>query len=121
MLYLQINCYVPVCDILTQSISDLDKIIRMSLFGQQSMTSFGSSNNTSFGAGAATGTVANPNKDYEVSNPSDDSISSLSFSPPSVPTNFLVAGSWDNNVRCWEIAPQNGQPSTIPKVCFVQP
>ena len=29
------------------------------------MTSFGSSNNTSFGAGT-TGSVANPNKDFEV-------------------------------------------------------
>ena len=106
----------------------------MSLFGQPSMTSFGSSNNTSFGAGT-TGSVANPNKDFEVdswkylwpypkisqiwtnwaqiknnihihvafffqvSNPSDDSISSLAFSPASLQQNFLVAGSWDNNVR----------------------
>ena len=72
----------------------------MSLFSQPS---FGSAPNTSFGAGAATGTIANPNKDFEVPNPSDDSISTLTFSPPSLPTNFLVAGSWDNNVRCWEI------------------
>ena len=86
----------------------------MSLFGQPSMNSFGSASNTTFGAGAgATGSVANPNKDYEVSNPSDDSISSLAFSPPSVTTNnFLVAGSWDNNVRCWEIT---AQAATVPK------
>ena len=36
---------------------------------------------------------------FQVSNPSDDSISSLAFSPASLQQNFLVAGSWDNNVR----------------------
>ena len=98
----------------------------MSLFGQPSFG--GSAQNTSFSAQAATGTMANPNKDIEVSsqsetsdlsinqsqvsNPSDDSISSLAFSPPSLPNNFLVAGSWDNNVRCWEIT---AQATTVPK------
>ena len=81
----------------------------MSLFGN---TSFGSTQNSSFVGQSATGTMANPNKDIEVSNPSDDSISSLSFSPPSQPNNLLVAGSWDNNVRCWEI---NAQGTTVPK------
>ena len=57
--------------------------------------------------------MANPNKDIEVQNPSDDSISSLAFSPASVQQNFLVAGSWDNNVRCWEI---NANATTVPKV-----
>ncbi|KAH9325662.1 hypothetical protein KI387_005840, partial [Taxus chinensis] len=32
--------------------------------------------------------------------PPTDSISSLSFSPKA---NYLVATSWDNHVRCWEI------------------
>merc|ERR1719208_383254 len=37
----------------------------------------------------------------------------MAFSPPSVTTNnFLVAGSWDNNVRCWEI---NTNATTVPK------
>ncbi|KAK7246777.1 hypothetical protein RIF29_41647 [Crotalaria pallida] len=47
---------------------------------------------------------ANPNKSFEVSEAPTDSVSSLSFSPNS---NFLVATSWDNQVRCWEIA-RNG-------------
>ena len=82
----------------------------MSLFGQPS---FGGAQNPSFGGQAAAGNMgANPNKDIEVSNPSDDSISSLAFSPPSLPNNFLVAGSWDNNVRCWEIT---AQATTVPK------
>jgi len=74
----------------------------MSLFGQPS---FGgaATGTSSFGNPATGSTVANPNKDYEVANPSDDSISSLSFSPASIQQNFLVSGSWDNNVRCWEI------------------
>ncbi|XP_021813386.1 protein RAE1-like isoform X2 [Prunus avium] len=42
----------------------------------------------------------NPNNSFEVAQPPDDSISSLSFSPKS---NILVATSWDNQVRCWEI------------------
>ena len=52
-------------------------------------------------------------KDVEVTNPPDDSISCLRFSPPSVNNaSYLIAGSWDNNVRCWEIQ-GNGQ--SIPK------
>jgi len=51
----------------------------------------------------------NPNKDYEVSQPPTDGISSLAFSPKS---NYLVAASWDNQVRCWEVQ-NNGQ--TNPK------
>ena len=47
----------------------------------------------------------NPNKDFEVTQPGDDTISSLQFSPKS---NLLVASSWDNNIRCWEIQ-QTGQ------------
>ena len=46
-------------------------------------------------------------------NPPDDSISCLRFSPPSVNnSSFLIAGSWDNNVRCWEIQ-SSGQ--SVPK------
>lgn len=57
-------------------------------------------------------TTHNPMKDFEVTSPPDDSVSSLAFSPPSLPQNFLIAGSWDNNVRCWEVE-QSGK--TIPK------
>lgn len=69
---------------------------------------------TTFGSpGATVGqTTHNPNKDFEVTSPPDDSISSLAFSPASIPQNFLIAGSWDNNVRCWEVE-QSGK--TIPK------
>jgi len=45
----------------------------------------------------------NPNGDLEVISPPNDSISALSFSPKA---NFLVAASWDCQVRCWEL--QNG-------------
>ncbi|CAJ0968850.1 unnamed protein product, partial [Ranitomeya imitator] len=54
----------------------------------------------------------NPMKDIEVTSPPDDSIACLSFSPPTLPGNFLIAGSWANDVRCWEVQ-DNGQ--TIPK------
>lgn len=65
--------------------------------------------NTSFNT---TATNVNPMRDYEVTSPPDDSISCLSFSPATLPQNFLIAGSWDNNVRCWEVE-QSGK--TIPK------
>lgn len=78
----------------------------MSLLGQSN--SFGGN----FGNNAATTTVPNPNNDMEVSNPPDDSISALAFSPAALPQNFLVAGSWDNNVRCWEI---DAQGKSVPK------
>ena len=78
------------------------KTLKMSLFGQ---SSFGQPTNF----GGMTSTTPNPMKDVEITNPPDDSISCLRFSPPSVANaSFLVAGSWDNNVRCWQIQ-QNGQ------------
>lgn len=40
----------------------------------------------------------NPNKDFEVTQPPDDTISSLEFSPATLQQNFLIAGSWDNSV-----------------------
>jgi len=51
----------------------------------------------------------NQQKDFEVNPPPTDGISSLSFSPKA---NYLVSGSWDNQVRCWEIQ-NNGQ--SVPK------
>lgn len=59
-----------------------------------------------------TSSTANPMKDYEVVNPPDDSISALAFSPSTIPQNFLVSGSWDNCLRCWQVE-NNG--TTIPK------
>ena len=59
-----------------------------------------------------TSATANPMKDFEVVSPPDDSISSLAFSPATIPQNFLVAGSWDCSVRCWEVE-QSGK--TVPK------
>lgn len=68
------------------------------------MASFGA-----FGAAAAAGAPHNPNKDLEVASPPTDGVSCLAFSPVS---NLLVAGSWDNQVRCWDVQP-NGQ--AVPK------
>lgn len=54
--------------------------------------------NSAFASTAQKGTT-NPNKDYEVTAPPEDSISALAFSPPSIPQNFLIAGSWDSQVN----------------------
>lgn len=75
------------------------------------------SQNTTFGGSiigqnTTTTNTANPMKDFEVTQPPDDSISSLAFSPATLQQNFLIAGSWDNSVRCWEIE-QTGK--SIPK------
>ena len=37
-------------------------------------------------------------QDVEVTSPPDDSISCLTFSPPTMPGNFLIGGSWANDV-----------------------
>lgn len=56
---------------------------------------------------------SNPMKDIEVTAPPDDTISAMKFSPStSLPKNFLLAGSWDCSVRCWEVADTG---STMPK------
>ncbi|KAI0749494.1 Poly(A)+ RNA export protein [Daedaleopsis nitida] len=49
------------------------------------------------GMGAAT---AAPDKDVEVADPPTDSISSIAFSPSA---DYLAVGSWDNNVRVYEV------------------
>lgn len=54
----------------------------------------------------------NPMKSFELVSPPDDSVSCMQFSPATIQQNFLIAGSWDNNVRCWEID-QTGK--SIPK------
>lgn len=74
-------------------------------------TNFGGSN--FLGSNVVTApTNHNPMKDFEVTSPPDDAVSCLAFSPASIPQNFLIAGSWDNHVRCWEID-QTGK--SIPK------
>lgn len=62
----------------------------------------------SFGAPIAAATH-NPNNDAEVQNAATDGISCLQWSPVS---NHLAAGSWDNQVRIWEVQ-SNG--SAVPK------
>ena len=70
------------------------------------MSAFGGA----FGTGASAPTQGhNPNNDVELSQPPTDGISSLKFSPVA---NHLIATSWDNQVRCWEVQP-TGQ--SVPK------
>lgn len=64
-----------------------------------------------FGAVASAG-QHNPNRSIEVVQPPNDGVSSLAFNPKA---NFLVATSWDNQVRCWEIQ-ANG--SSVPKAAM---
>ncbi|XLU24367.1 hypothetical protein S245_060433, partial [Arachis hypogaea] len=47
-----------------------------------------------------------------VTQPPGDSISSLCFSPRA---NFVVATSWDNQVRCWEVARNGTVINSTPK------
>jgi len=75
-------------------------------------TGFGGTSFLGGGAVASTPTTSNPMKDFEVVSPPDDAVSCLAFSPATIPQNFLIAGSWDNNVRCWEVD-QTGK--TMPK------
>ncbi|XP_047334673.1 protein RAE1-like [Impatiens glandulifera] len=65
---------------------------------------------STFGAAPAANT--NPNKSTEVAQPPGDSVSSLCFSPKA---NFLVASSWDNQVRCWEITKTGNTLGSVPK------
>jgi len=59
--------------------------------------------------GSASSSTAVPSttaeKDVEVADPPTDSISSLAFSPQA---DYLAVGSWDNNVRIYEVG-SNGQ------------
>ncbi|KAG5525977.1 hypothetical protein RHGRI_032311 [Rhododendron griersonianum] len=66
-----------------------------------SMATFGAASNAN-----------NPNKSAEVAQPPSDSVSSLAFSPKG---NFLVATSWDNQVRCWEIMRNGTTVGSVPK------
>lgn len=41
----------------------------------------------------------NPNNDFEVVLPPDDTVSAMEFSPATSQKTFLIAGSWDKTVR----------------------
>lgn len=56
----------------------------------------------------STAAVTTTLKDVEVAHPPDDAISCIKFSPPSIPQTYLIASSWANDIRCWEVQP-NGQ------------
>lgn len=71
------------------------------------MSSFGTFHSVNQGGGQ--GPPYNPNKDIELTSPPNDSISSICWSPVA---NFVVASSWDNQIRCWEVA-ATGQ--SVPK------
>ncbi|CAF0753049.1 unnamed protein product [Didymodactylos carnosus] len=51
-------------------------------------------------------------KDFELAYPPEDSISCMKFSPSTIPQTYLIASSWANDIRCWELQ-QNGQ--SVPK------
>lgn len=67
-----------------------------------------------FGAANSFSTTnpSNPMKDFEVVSPPEDTVSCMEFSPEAIQQNFLIAGSWDNAVRCWEVE-MSGK--TVPK------
>lgn len=76
------------------------------MFGQSTL-----GGTSTFGATAPT-TSTNRMNDFEVVSPPEDSVSALEFSPATMQQNFLIAGSWDCSIRCWEVE-QSGK--TVPK------
>uniref|UniRef100_A0A1B0FI12 mRNA export protein n=1 Tax=Glossina morsitans morsitans TaxID=37546 RepID=A0A1B0FI12_GLOMM len=48
-------------------------------------------------------TSTNRMNDFEVVAPPEDFVSALEFSPATVQQNFLIAGSWDSRVCCWQL------------------
>lgn len=75
-----------------------------------------------FGAGSSSSVAgtstqnANAAKDVELADPPPDSVSSLSWSPQA---DFLAAGSWDNNVRIYEVG-ANGQSQVSSSLLFIE-
>ncbi len=63
-------------------------------------------------AGWVSSTLTTPpvgsDKDIALPSPPSDSISCISLSPLG---NLVVAGCWDNGVRCWELQRQTGATS----------
>ncbi|XP_022901346.1 protein Rae1-like [Onthophagus taurus] len=47
--------------------------------------------------------MLSPTKYFELTSGPKDSVSCLEFSPSTLLQNFLVAGSWDHSVRCWDV------------------
>ncbi|CAH1445128.1 unnamed protein product [Lactuca virosa] len=62
--------------------------------------------------GTTTASNTNPNKSTEVVSPPTDAVSSLCFSSKA---NYLVATSWDNQVRCWEVTKNGTSLTTVAK------
>jgi len=54
----------------------------------------------------------NPNRDHEVPQPPSDGISCLAWSSKN---NYLIAGSWDSQVRCWEVQSSYSGITSMPK------
>ncbi len=71
--------------------------------------SFGGAASTMGFGGASSTPNHNPNGDVEVANAATDGISCVAWSPVS---NHIVAGSWDNQIRCWDVQ-ANG--TAVPK------
>lgn len=66
--------------------------------------------------GATPAASHNPNNDVEVQTAATDGISCISWSPvPTAQGSLLVAGSWDHQVRCWEVG-SNG--TAVPKAAM---
>lgn len=75
------------------------------MFGTASATSFAAPNKS------------NPMKDFEVESPPEDTVSCMEFSPESMQQNFLIAGSWASDIRCWQVEMSTGK--TVPKAMKV--
>lgn len=54
--------------------------------------------------------MSNPNRDFVVQNPPNDSISAIAFSPKN---NLMVASSWNKQVCLWDVQ-SNG--TAVPKI-----
>ena len=67
---------------------------------------------SAFAATAGTTAPTNRMNDFEVVSPPEDSVSAMEFSPGTVQQTYLIAGSWDSCVRCWEVE-QTGK--TVPR------
>ncbi|GJX80726.1 protein RAE1 [Tanacetum coccineum] len=52
----------------------------------------------------------NPNKSAEIVHPPCDGVSNLSFRPKANP---LIATSWDNQIKCWEITKNGTSVSSV--------
>lgn len=67
------------------------------------------------------GEIHNPNNDVLLNNPPGDTVQSMKFSPSTLsPKMFLVAGSWDNEVRCWSVE-SNGSSTPVNMIKHTAP